>query len=190
MNRLRTGLIAASIGAALPSLGCSSSANGPPSLGAVDGARPDSAPGDRPRDAVEAGPNSACDDSLPPTPLLGDGFEAWEGLAILGCLNPADPTVAVTACDDGIVTGGSFTVQASVCTGHFWDVHIFDGSRGLDCITTEPPIGGVFTVTPADCTCASPGGAPSDGCNAGSDGGADGNAAPDAIPDAPEDGSG
>jgi hypothetical protein len=123
-------------------------------------------------DGGEAGPTSCNDQS---TTLLGDGFQAWEGLGILGCLNPADPTAADVKCDDADVIDGSFTVITTVCTGNHWDVHIFDGSRGIDCLTTSPPIGGVFTVTPDDCTCASAGREISTGC-AGPDGGVDASA--------------
>ena len=153
--------------AAFPGLACSSSPNGPPNGGMHD-ASPDTN-ADGAGDGGEAGPVGCGEETAT---LLGDGFQAWDGLAILGCLNPADPAAADVKCDDAEVTGGSFTVITSVCTGHQWDVHIFDGSRGLDCLTTSAPIGGVYTVTPDDCTCASPGREPSTGC-AGPDGGVD-----------------
>jgi hypothetical protein len=171
---LTRGIWRGAIAASWLGLACSSSSNAPPSSGAHDASADTQA--DRAADgtveAGEAGP-AGCGDSTETTTLLGDGFQAWDGLGVLGCLNPADPMAADVKCDDAEVTDGSFTVLTSVCTGHQWDVHIFDGSRGLDCLTTSPPIGGVYTVTPDDCTCASPGRAPSNGCAGGTDGGAD-----------------
>jgi hypothetical protein len=113
------------------------------------------------------------------------GFEAWEGLAVLGCLNPSQP-VDFAKCDDAVVMGGAFTIMQSVCTGDHWDVHVFDGQRGLDCNTTRPAIDKVFTLTPADCTCGSPGRVPATGCDE-MEGGTTNDAGPDAIDDAPRD---
>ena len=156
-------------------LACSSSPNGPLNSGAHD-ASPDTkadGAGDAAAEGGEAGPAGCGDPGTQTATLLGDGFQAWDGLAALGCLNPADPMAADVKCDDAEVTGGSFTVLTSVCTGDHWDVHIFDGSRGLDCLTSSPPIGGVYNVTPDDCTCASPGRSPFNGCAGDTDGGAD-----------------
>jgi hypothetical protein len=181
------------VAAALPMLGlaCSSGSSGAPTDGArdavsaapsndgdpdgSDGAGSDGAPGPSgPYDPN--GPYAACNDPESQTATLqGVGFEAWEGLPLLGCLNPSQP-VDDTRCDDATVTDGAFTVSVSVCTGASWDFHIFDAVRGLDCNSTHAPIDGVFTVTPADCACSSPTRLPATGCSADLDGGADGGA--------------
>jgi hypothetical protein len=124
-----------------------------------------------------AGGDAACGDPLSQTyTLLGTGFEAWEGLAVLGCFNPTDPAVGAV-CDDATVTGGEFRIIESVCNGASWDVYVFDATRGLNCkITRAHLIDMGFTLTPADCTCASPERAPSTGCDRDLDGGADGDA--------------
>jgi hypothetical protein len=184
MARVPTRLIVASMAASLPWLACSGGSSGT----AHDGATADAA--DSPADGADGpsgpydpnGPYAACNDPATQTSTLrGSGFEAWEGIAILGCLNPSVPDVAGAVCDDGDVTNGAFTLMASVCTGSHWDLHIFDGSRGLDCFTTRPPVDRVFTITPADCTCASPNAVPSAGCAGVMDGGADGDAGQDAV---------
>jgi hypothetical protein len=156
--------------ASLPWLACSSSSNDPPRDGGHDGASSDAS------DSDASGSDAACIDPLSETTLRGVGFDAWEGLGILGCLNPSRP-VDDTKCDDGTVRGGAFTVMTSVCTGDSWELYVFDGSRGLNCGTTRAPVAGVFTITPADCTCALPNRAPASGCEE-ADGGADGEAGP------------
>jgi hypothetical protein len=199
MTRVRKGLVAAWIGASFPWLACSSSSNAPANSGAHDGAATDRASGETAGGEVGAGdpydpkgPYAACNDPQSQTATVhADGFAAWDGLAVLGCLNPSAPDAgAVAICDDSTVTDGAFTIMTSVCTGDRWDVHIFDGARGLDCNTTRPPIDHVFTLTPEDCACAS-GGDPSTGCAAQTDGGADGEAGLDAVdtPDGSNDGS-
>jgi hypothetical protein len=157
--------------ASLPWLACSSSSNDPPRDGGHDGASSNA------NGADAGGADAACIDPLLETSTLrGVGFDAWEGLGILGCLNPSLP-VDDTKCDDGTVRGGGFMVMTSVCTGDSWELYVFDGSRGLNCGTTHAPVAGVFTITPADCTCALPNRAPASGCEE-ADGGADGEAGP------------
>lgn len=169
--------------ASLPWAACSSSPNGPRDGATSDAIASDAETNDTNDTDV---PDSPCNGPLSrPSTLRGVGFEAWEGLAALGCLNSADPLFA-SACDDATVTGGTFTVTQTVCTGVGWDFHIFDGYRGLDCITTGAAIDGVFTITPADCACFSPGRVPSTGCGGEVDGGADGDAGQDTVNDAPD----
>ncbi|HVU51541.1 MAG TPA: hypothetical protein VHL80_12690 [Polyangia bacterium] len=168
---------------------CSSSSNAPPRAGAADGAALDAAGTDAAGGAGDGaaggapdadGPPAACADPLTQaSTLLAGGFDAWEGLGVLGCLDPSDPDAGATLCEDADVTGGAFTVTTSVCTGSSWDVHIFDGSRGLDCVTTRPPTNHVFTLTPGDCACASPNRDPANGCAGDADGGSDGGSSND-----------
>jgi hypothetical protein len=108
--------------------------------------------------------------------LRATGFDAWEGLAVLGCFNPTDPAVGAV-CDDATVTGGEFMIMEAVCTGASWQVYVFDANRGLNCnITRSHLLDSVFALTPADCTCASPDRVPSTGCSGDVDGGGDGDA--------------
>jgi hypothetical protein len=124
--------------------------------------------------AVATDPPEPCNDpETHASTLRGVGFEAWEGLEILGCFNPSDDAVANTLCEDGVVMSGTFTLVLRVCTGVRWDLHVFDGSRGLDCETSRAAVNGDFTITPADCACFSPGRLPATGCGE-PDGGADG----------------
>jgi hypothetical protein len=184
-------MIGVSMAATFSWLACSSSSNAPANGGVHDGSTagdgsPDAAAEVRPRYDPN-GPYAACNDPESQTStLLADGFDAWDGFGGLGCFDPAQP-VDDAKCDDIDVTGGAFTVIASVCTGNRWDVHIFDGARGLDCNTTSPPIDKVFTLTPADCTCASPNRDPSTGCAARTDGGVDGDAGQGTVEDGPAD---
>jgi hypothetical protein len=190
MASVRRCLLAASMAASFSCVGCSSSSNEPATDGAHDGARPDATADGTGVLEVSSpydpdGPYAACNDPLTQTATLsGTGFEAWEDHAVLGCFNPADP-VGETRCDDAIVTGGAFTIMATVCTGNGWDVHIFDPDRGIDCLTTAAPVDAGYTVTPADCKCFS-GALPSTGCTDQADGGADGDAGQDAADAAPD----
>jgi hypothetical protein len=180
-------MLAVSIAASLPWLACSAGPSATGHDGGRDGA---SAAGDGGADTSGPydpnGPYAACNDPLTQTSTLrATGFEAWNGLAVLGCFNPSQP-VDVAKCDDAIVMGGAFTIMLSVCTGDHWDVHVFDGLRGLDCNTTRAAIDKVFTLTLADCKCASPGRLPAMGCD-GTEGGVNGDAGLDAVGDAPAD---
>jgi hypothetical protein len=186
--------MAVSVAASLPWLACSSSSNAPARDGAAESARPDAGEPDDAReggagDAAPVGPYdpngpyAACNDPLTQaSTLVAEGFEAWNDLDVLGCFNPSD-AIACTICDDATVIDGGFKLTLSVCTGNRWDVHVFDGTRGLDCNTTRAPVGGVFTITPADCTCGSPNREPATGCEVEGDGGADGDASRDADRD-------
>ena len=200
MARPRTGFIVASLAASLPWVACSSGPSATARDGARDRAELDASGGDGADGATDGGaeagpsgpfdpngPYAACNDPLTQTSTLrGVGFDAWEGFALQGCFNPSQPDVDNTKCDDGTVTGGAFTIELSVCTGDNWDFHVFDAVRGLDCNTTRPAIDKVFTLTPADCTCGSPGRVPATGCDE-MEGGTTNDAGPDAIDDAPRD---
>jgi hypothetical protein len=145
----------------------------------MDGARDAADARESGSEGADGGPeglDAACE--LQPATLLADGFDAWEEYPALGCLTPFD-LAANAACEDATVTNGSFTINVNVCPGTQWEVHVFDADRGLDCYANRPAILGVFTLTPADCTCAAAGADPSTGC-AGADGGADGVANGDA----------